>query len=87
LIARHGRVQRRFEQPFETSAPVVPVTGQLPATTARNDQVLAAIAIDIEPAHAGPKLTQAARQEWLAVKIIEGLLVMGVLEQVTGVDE
>ena len=57
------------------------------AATAADEQIVPTIAIDIAPGEARTELAELARQKGLALEIVEGLVVMGVLEEMADVGE
>ena len=63
------------------------VTGQLSASSAADNQLFMSIPIEVKPAYTRSELAQAARQQRLTLEIVEGLLVVDLLDEVTGVLE
>ena len=66
---------------------VVVENGQPASLASGHSQVLPSIAIHIEPGHPWPELAQTARQQRLALEIVEGVLMMGMPEPVADVLE
>ena len=71
LIARQDGVQRRGGQGLEGPLAGVVIRGQRTPFAGAEEQVLKAIAVEIEPTDAGPQLAQAPGQQGLALKVIE----------------
>jgi hypothetical protein len=65
---------------FESASAIVSINGQRPASPTTNNQIVPAIAIDVEPGESRPKFGQAVRHLRLRSKTNEGIFVMVVIE-------
>src|SRR5205814_1282041 len=71
LVSCYDRIEGRRPHPLKTSMAIVLITGQLSAAATADDQILMSIPIHVKPAYARAELAQAARQQWLALEVIE----------------
>ena len=87
LAPRHHRIERRVEQTLKTAVAIISKTGHLAAFAGANDQILTPIAVQVEPRYSRAELAKAAGQQRLALEIVERVLVVGVLQELTQICE
>src|SRR6185503_16540560 len=87
LIAGDGTLEHRIGHSRKATLGIVPIRGEAATPPESDHQIIPAIAIDVMPGDAGPELRKTARQEWLAIKIFEGIFVVRVLNPVAHVLE
>src|SRR5205814_8865773 len=83
LVIPRSAYQRPHRQALKLAFALIQENFQLTSTPASHQQILPPISIHITPAHSRPQLAQLVRQQRLALEVVEFLLVMGVLKQLT----
>jgi len=83
LIPYQQTVKRGPIQPLEAAAAIIAIYRHFSTPPAAQQQVIPTVLVHVPPCHARPQLAELPGQQWLPLKIVELILVMAVMKQLT----